>query len=58
MLVVVCGMVIYSWAVELEKAATKATPHVKHSLTEEELKLLKEGLEIHPIKDYELGESK
>lgn len=55
MLVAVAGMVIYSWAVEVEKAATKGgPPHPKHSLTEEELNLLKDGLE----KDYEAGESK
>ena len=53
MLVAVAGMVIYSWAVEVEKAA-KSVPHTKHSLTEEELNLLKDGLE----KDYEAGESK
>ncbi|KAI3745553.1 hypothetical protein L6452_07953 [Arctium lappa] len=59
MLVAIAGMVIYSWAVEAEKASSKVTTtHTKHSLTEEELNLLKEGLENIPIKDYELGESK
>lgn len=58
MLVAVGGMVIYSWAVEVEKADNKAILPVKYSLTEEELNLLKEGLETHPIKDYELGDSK
>ncbi|KAL4579176.1 hypothetical protein LXL04_015313 [Taraxacum kok-saghyz] len=59
MLVAVAGMVIYSWAVEADKSSTKiTTTHTKHSLTEEELTLLKEGLENIPIKDYELGESK
>nr|GEX44577.1 UDP-rhamnose/UDP-galactose transporter 2-like [Tanacetum cinerariifolium] len=58
MLVAVAGMVIYSWAVEVEKAATKSTAYSKLSLTEEELNSLKDGLEKGPIKDYELGESK
>ncbi|KAL8224207.1 hypothetical protein R6Q57_019682 [Mikania cordata] len=57
MLVAVAGMVIYSWAVEVEKAAAKSLPHAKHSLTEEELNLLKDGLEKGPIKDLEFGES-
>ncbi|KAI3758971.1 hypothetical protein L6452_06544 [Arctium lappa] len=43
-LVAIVGMVIYSWAVEAEKASSKVTTtHTKHSLTEEELNLLKEG---------------
>ncbi|KAM0019537.1 putative sugar phosphate transporter domain-containing protein [Helianthus debilis subsp. tardiflorus] len=58
MLVAVAGMVIYSWAVEVEKAANKSVPLSKHSLTEEELTLLKDGLEKGPIKDSEFGESK
>ncbi|KAI7740928.1 hypothetical protein M8C21_033055 [Ambrosia artemisiifolia] len=58
MLVAVAGMVIYSWAVEIEKAANKSIPISKHSLTEEELTLLKDGLEKGPIKDPEFGESK
>ena len=53
MLVAVAGMVIYSWAVEVEKASSKSVPHSKHSLTEEELNLLKDGVE-----KAELGESK
>ncbi|XP_024990953.1 UDP-rhamnose/UDP-galactose transporter 2-like [Cynara cardunculus var. scolymus] len=53
MLVAVAGMVIYSWAVEVEKASSKSAPHSKHSLTEEELNLLKDGVE-----KAELGESK
>ncbi|KAD2393273.1 hypothetical protein E3N88_40250 [Mikania micrantha] len=57
MLVAVAGMVIYSWAVEVEKAAAKSLPHAKLSLTEEELNLLKDGLEKGPIKDLEFGES-
>ncbi|KAI3682790.1 hypothetical protein L1987_83034 [Smallanthus sonchifolius] len=58
MLVAVGGMVVYSWAVEVEKADIKATLVVKNGLTEEELNLLKDGMEDHPIKDYKLGESK
>uniref|UniRef100_A0A5B7B0B1 Putative UDP-galactose transporter 2 n=1 Tax=Davidia involucrata TaxID=16924 RepID=A0A5B7B0B1_DAVIN len=59
MLIAVIGMVIYSWAVEVEKQSnTKITPHTKNSLTEEEIRLLKEGVENTPVKDIEIGESK
>ncbi|XP_059636483.1 UDP-rhamnose/UDP-galactose transporter 1-like [Cornus florida] len=59
MTVAVVGMVIYSWAVEIEKQANaKITHHAKTSLTEEEIRLLKEGVENTPVKDVELGESK
>ncbi|KAL3621576.1 UDP-rhamnose/UDP-galactose transporter 3 [Castilleja foliolosa] len=57
MIVAVVGMVIYSWAVEVEKHANKLTS-AKNSLTEEEFRLLKEGMETSPITDPELGESK
>ncbi|KAL8058171.1 hypothetical protein ABFX02_03G001500 [Erythranthe guttata] len=62
--VAVIGMVIYSWAVEVEKHAHAhahakiLTPHhVKNSLTEEEIRLLKEGIATAPplVKDIELG---
>lgn len=56
MLVAIAGMVIYSWAVEVEKQSTTKSPHAsKNSLTEEELKLLKEGMEKS---DVEVGQSK
>ncbi|CAI9270264.1 unnamed protein product [Lactuca saligna] len=58
MLVAVAGMVIYSWAVDAENSSSKITTHTKHSLTKDELNLLKEGLEDIPIKDYELVQSK
>uniref|UniRef100_A0A5B7AW45 Putative UDP-galactose transporter 2-like n=1 Tax=Davidia involucrata TaxID=16924 RepID=A0A5B7AW45_DAVIN len=59
MIIAVIGMVIYSWAVEVEKQSnTKITPHTKNSLTEEEIRLLKEGVENTPVKDIEIGESK
>ncbi|XP_019171985.1 PREDICTED: UDP-galactose transporter 2-like [Ipomoea nil] len=60
MLTAVVGMVIYSWAVEIEKqqANAKIVAGSKNSLTEEELRLLKEGVENTPIKDVDLGESK
>lgn len=58
--VAVIGMVIYSWAVEGEKQVQQAlTPHAKNSLTEEEIRLLKEGFELEtsaPVKDIELGQ--
>ncbi|KAL0432828.1 UNVERIFIED_CONTAM: Chaperone protein dnaJ 10 [Sesamum latifolium] len=55
MVVAVVGMVIYSWAVEAEKQNSKIIPHAKHSLTEEEFRLLKEGIEVTVLKDAELG---
>lgn len=56
MLVAVAGMVIYSWAVEVEKQSNTKSPHAaKNSLTEEELRLLKEGMEKE---DVEVGQSK
>ncbi|KAL5713676.1 UDP-rhamnose/UDP-galactose transporter 1 [Ranunculus cassubicifolius] len=56
MAVAVLGMVIYSWAVELEKKTNKVL--TKESLTEEEIRLLKEGVDNTPIKDIELGENR
>ncbi|XP_034675712.1 UDP-rhamnose/UDP-galactose transporter 1-like isoform X2 [Vitis riparia] len=59
MIVAVVGMIIYSWAVEIEKQANaKTMSNVKNSLTEEEIRLLKDGIEKTPVKDIELGESK
>lgn len=55
MAVAVIGMVIYSWAVELEKAA----PRIKDNLSDEDINLLKEGgVEESTDKDVEMGESK
>ncbi|KAL7261477.1 hypothetical protein ACSBR1_000011 [Camellia fascicularis] len=59
MVIAVIGMIIYSWAMEVEKQSNnKITPHAKNSLTEEEIKLFKEGVENTHVKDVELGESK
>ncbi|KAK9135453.1 hypothetical protein Syun_014783 [Stephania yunnanensis] len=60
MMVAVLGMIIYSWALETEKQANAklATPYAKDSMTEEEIRLLKEGVETTQIKDVELGETK
>lgn len=59
MAIAVMGMVVYSWAVEVEKqAAAKAAHHAKNSLTEEEIRLLKGDLNATPVKDVELGEPK
>lgn len=58
MLLAVVGMVIYSWAVEVEKQSNaKTLPHAKNSMTEEEIRLLT-GVEQGPLKDVELGEAK
>ena len=59
MVIAVVGMVVYSWAVEAEKISNSRTvPHTKNSLTEEEIRLLKEGVESMPLKDLELSVSK
>jgi drug/metabolite transporter (DMT)-like permease len=59
MVIAVVGMVVYSWAVEAEKSSNaKTVPHTKNSLTEEEIRLLKEGVESMPLKDLELSVSK
>ncbi|XP_042495377.1 UDP-rhamnose/UDP-galactose transporter 2 isoform X2 [Macadamia integrifolia] len=59
MALAVLGMVIYSWAVEVEKQANaKMIPYMKESLTEEDIRLLKDGVESNPVKDIELSESK
>ncbi|KAI8549089.1 hypothetical protein RHMOL_Rhmol07G0323800 [Rhododendron molle] len=56
MIIAVIGMIIYSWAMEIEKQSnTKITPHSKNSLTEEELRLLQEGVEKTAAKDIELA---
>ncbi|GAB4834790.1 UDP-rhamnose/UDP-galactose transporter 1 [Ancistrocladus abbreviatus] len=52
-------MVIYSWAVELEKqSSAKTAHHAKNSLTEEEIRQLKGDLANAPVMDIELGEPK
>lgn len=56
MIVAVVGMVVYSWAMELEKQvhARSTLPHAKNSLTEEEFRLL-ERIDSGPAKDPETG---
>ncbi|XP_031283228.1 UDP-rhamnose/UDP-galactose transporter 2-like [Pistacia vera] len=58
MVLAVMGMVIYSWAVEADRSNARTLPLTKNSLTEEEIRLLKEGVENTPVKDVELSESK
>ncbi|XP_061354499.1 UDP-rhamnose/UDP-galactose transporter 3-like isoform X2 [Gastrolobium bilobum] len=59
MIITVVGMIIYSWAMEAEKQSNAKTfSQVKNSLTEEEIRLLKDGVEKSPLKDVELGEAK
>ncbi|GAA0141538.1 secondary carrier transporter [Lithospermum erythrorhizon] len=62
MFVAILGMVIYSWAIEVEKqqSNSEAVALQNSSLTEEELRLL-EDLEVKtttPLEDIEHGESK
>ncbi|KAG1363314.1 UDP-rhamnose/UDP-galactose transporter 1 [Cocos nucifera] len=58
MVIAIVGMVVYSWAVELEKQASAKIALTKTSLTEDEIRLLKDEVENAPIKDVELGETK
>lgn len=61
MILAVVGMVVYSWAVEVEKqlnAKTLLPHHAKNSLTEEEIKLLRDAVENSPLKDVELAAAK
>lgn len=58
MLLAVAGMVIYSWAVENEKAAAAKAALSKSSMTEEEIRLLKGPPENGQSRDIELGETK
>ncbi|WOH03626.1 hypothetical protein DCAR_0623025 [Daucus carota subsp. sativus] len=58
MVIAVAGMVIYSWAVELEKKAKIAPHHIKSNLTDEDIRLLKEGVEHTPLKVIEIEQSK
>ncbi|KAI4321709.1 hypothetical protein MLD38_035058 [Melastoma candidum] len=54
MVIAVVGMIIYSWAVELEKQS-----NAKTSITEEDIRLLKEVAPPTPqVKDFELRETK
>jgi multidrug transporter EmrE-like cation transporter len=59
MLLAIVGMIVYSWAVEAEKARQKAAM-TKTSMTEEEIRLIKEEVvvETKPLKDVELGDNK
>lgn len=58
MFIAVLGMVIYSWAVEIEKQANAKNSFVKESLTEEGIGLLKDAVKNASVKDVELGDSK
>lgn len=59
MVIAVVGMLIYSWAVELEKQQSKiATHHIKSNLTDEDIRLLKEGVEHTPLEVTEIDQSK
>ncbi|KAI4390037.1 hypothetical protein MLD38_002192 [Melastoma candidum] len=57
MFIAVLGMVVYSWAVEVEKQANAKALNSKSSLTEEEFRLLNEGPQKPPGKDVELGKT-
>lgn len=58
MVIAVLGMLIYSWAVEAEKQPNAKIPIVKERLTEEDIRLLKEGVEDASARDVELGQAK
>ncbi|KAH7673970.1 Glucose-6-phosphate/phosphate and phosphoenolpyruvate/phosphate antiporter domain-containing protein [Dioscorea alata] len=56
MAMAVIGMVLYSWARQLEKQAKESV--TKTSMTEEEIRLLMESMESGPVKDVELAQPK
>ncbi|KAK2425553.1 Nucleotide-sugar transporter family protein [Trifolium repens] len=57
MVIAVIGMIIYSWAVEVEKKSNEKTyHHAKNSLTDEEIRFLTAGIDKIPLQDVELGE--
>ena len=57
MVLAIVGMVVYSWAVEIEKQANAmAIPQTKSQLSDEELMLLKEGMDDSSLKDEEIGQ--
>lgn len=59
MLMAILGMVVYSWAVEVAKAApakiSPVTLSKESNFTDEDVALLKSGFETQPSKDIELG---
>eukprot|EP00249_Psilotum_nudum_P006776 c20047_g1_i1 orf=477-1571(+) len=58
MLVAICGMFVYSWAVEIAKQASLKGPSVyvkEGSFTDEDVALLKSGVVTTPVKDLEFG---
>ncbi|XP_078444013.1 UDP-rhamnose/UDP-galactose transporter 3-like [Wolffia australiana] len=60
MLLAIVGMIIYSWAVENEKRLAMRAALTKSSMTEEEIRLLKDGAaaDISLPRDIELGQNK
>lgn len=59
MALAVLGMVVYSWAVEVEKQAnTKTVTHMKETFSEEDVELLKQIKDASLVKNVELGDSK
>lgn len=58
MAVAVAAMIVYNWAVEVEKQTTAKSSLTKTSLTEEEFRLLSEGAENSLLEDVELGVAK
>jgi len=57
MVLAIVGMVVYSWAVEIEKQANAmAIPQPKSQLSDEELMLLKEGMDDSSLRDEEIGQ--
>ncbi|KAK1393435.1 UDP-galactose transporter 2 [Heracleum sosnowskyi] len=49
MVIAVVGMVIYSWAVELEKQAKIASDDIENGLADDDVRPLKEGVEHNPL---------
>lgn len=58
MVIAVVGMVIYSWADELEKQAKITSHDIENGLTDDDVRLLKEEVEHIPLKVIETEQSK
>ncbi|XP_074375390.1 UDP-rhamnose/UDP-galactose transporter 2-like [Apium graveolens] len=58
MVIAIGGMVIYSWADELEKQAKIASHDIEKGLTDDDVRLLKDEVEHSPLKAIEIEQCK
>lgn len=57
MVIAIVGMVIYSWADELEKQTKIPSDDIENGLTDDDVRLLKEEVEHTPLKATETEQS-